>query len=243
MKVLSIDWDYFIDASANERATLFPDGGNEEIPPFLRNIIWATHYNDKLRSIGIKENDYNVMKELIANNFEKIMIADSHKHIYEFITDDLEDDEIDVYNIDFHHDLYGINNIRRQDVDCGNWMVKLFDEFDCNYFWINQEDSDKKLENENFCDLKEMKIEDLKKESFDVLYICRSSVWSPPHLDKYFIEAFCPLLEQTEIPVTYETDIMEDRYNEDLQKMAAENEAMMNQFKKEIEEKDENLSI
>lgn len=33
---LSIDWDYFIGASANERILLFPDGGNEN----LQRLCW-----------------------------------------------------------------------------------------------------------------------------------------------------------------------------------------------------------
>ena len=35
MKILSIDWDYFIEATAEQRCTLFPDGGSENIPSYI----------------------------------------------------------------------------------------------------------------------------------------------------------------------------------------------------------------
>ena len=30
-RILSLDWDYFVNATAAQRYTLFPDGGNENI--------------------------------------------------------------------------------------------------------------------------------------------------------------------------------------------------------------------
>lgn len=235
MKVLSIDWDYFIDATAVQRFSMFPDGGNENVPYYLRNIIWASHYNGELEKIGIKEKDLEIAKDLIAHNFDSIMIADSHKHIYEFIEENYLGDCIDVTNIDFHHDLYGMNNIGRQEVDCGNWMVKLFDEYDCTYAWINQSDSDKSVDNDEFCKINEINIEKIKNEKFDLLYICKSSIWSPPHLDKYFIDAFSPLIHQDKIEVRYETTVFDDRYNKEFLKIVHQNQEYMRQTKERIQ--------
>jgi hypothetical protein len=39
LNVLSIDWDYFINATYLERGSMFPDGGNENIPDVIKNII------------------------------------------------------------------------------------------------------------------------------------------------------------------------------------------------------------
>ena len=46
--ILTIDWDYFAHATADERAGLFPDGGNELISAGLQNYIWITRYADAL---------------------------------------------------------------------------------------------------------------------------------------------------------------------------------------------------
>ena len=46
VKVLSIDWDYFIKATANEREFMFPDGGNEDLPESVQNSVWASHYGN-----------------------------------------------------------------------------------------------------------------------------------------------------------------------------------------------------
>lgn len=231
MKILSIDWDYFIDASMSDRASMFPDGGNENLPPYIRDILWVSHYDGNLEKVNIKQKDFEILKDLIANKFSKIMIADSHKHIYDFIEQNYDDDMIEVTNIDFHHDLYGINNIERTEVDCGNWMVKLVDEYDCTYKWIKQNDSDDNLENKNFCKIDNGEIEELTQEDFDLLYICRSSMWSPPHLDKYFIDAFIPLIKQKEIEVIYEDLVFNDRYNKEFLKMVNENKEMIKNMK------------
>lgn len=232
MKVLSIDWDYFINATNTDRYSLFPDGGNENIPEYIRNILWVSHYDGELEKIGIKEKDLEIVKDLIAHKFDSIMIADSHKHIYEFIEDNFDGGTIDVFNIDFHHDLYGMNDISRQNVDCGNWMVRLFDEYDCSYTWVNQHDSDKRLDSDDFCEVKEASIEELQKEKFDLLYICRSSIWSPPHLDKFFIDTFNPLICQKEIEVTYEQGIFDDRYNDEFIKMVNQNKEMLESMRR-----------
>ena len=74
-----------------------------------------------------------------------------------------------------------------------------------------------------------------KKEKFDLLYICRSSIWSPPHLDKFFIDVFAPLIHQKEIEVIYERGIFKDRYNDDFLKMVEQHKEMLKNMKKKIE--------
>lgn len=236
LKILSIDWDYFINATAEERYTLFPDGGNENIPYYIQDIIWTTHYNGKLENIGVKEEDLELTKGLIAGSFDKIMITNSHKHIYNFIEENLFGDEIDVVNIDFHHDLFGAGDAKRQEVDCGNWMSKLFENYDCKYRWIKQEDSMKGVETQ-ICPTKEVKFEDILNEEFDLLFICKSGVWSPPHLDKFFNDTFKPLLAQTEIEVVYETNVFDDRYNAEFEKIVTEQRKMIENIKNQAMER------
>ena len=75
MKILSIDWDYFIDCTSRERAILFPDGGNEYISPALQMFIWESHYSTpdfqrsyvgkSLKEIKVREKDFNAVLKII----------------------------------------------------------------------------------------------------------------------------------------------------------------------------------
>lgn len=80
MRVLSLDWDYFIDATADERFALFPDGGNENMPYGLQNIIWNGRYMShnnpelkQLKDIGIKQGEpttlYKLLKHTVVEGF------------------------------------------------------------------------------------------------------------------------------------------------------------------------------
>lgn len=230
MKILSIDWDYFIEATAKQRCTLFPDGGSENIPSYIQKYVWSSHYiNPELENITVKKQELDLLKEILSQNVQSVMITDSHKHIYDFIIDNLDYDEcndIDITNIDFHHDLYGIND-KSRDLDCGNWAVKLIQEYNCSYSWVNQNDSDKHLDDNDFININEITLNDIKNDDFDYIYICKSSMWSPPHLDKYFNEMFENFLHKSEIEVIYEPNVFNDRFDESLQDIIRQEKNMI----------------
>lgn len=203
LRVLSIDWDYFIKATAGERMEMFPDGGNENIPDFLGNIIWSSRYaqNTKLGDIAVDFEALDILKSY-ANRFvpkeTPCLVVDSHKHIYEFIKFyKLETTPLEIVNIDFHHDYYGDNPFNQ--VDCGNWVNnvfenetnKLIDSCDeSNYYWVKRDDSDEiDVQDKKWFHVISIKeLDRFVQDKFDLLFICRSSVWSPPHLDMEFIE-------------------------------------------------------
>jgi len=191
-QVLSIDWDYFINATTNERAWLFPDGGNENLTPYVENIIWASRYCQtvtkkfkykSIEEIGIKEHEVEILKEILKQNSEANSLAClSHKHIYAYLNAyKMKYDAFNIINIDYHHDMYHIG----EDVNCGNWVNKLHaDGLIEDFTWINQKDS---------CGIKKpfrLKTTfDIKKacnKEYDLIFICRSDMWSPPHLDVEF---------------------------------------------------------
>jgi len=198
MRVLSLDWDYFIDATADERGALFPDGGNENMPYGIQNIIWNSHYMShnnpeliQLKNIGIKQGEltalYRLLKHNVVDGFTDVVIADSHRHAYNAITemaDTLQPSVIELYNVDFHHDCY-FSHAEDRPVDCGNWVYKLIEKYgdDLIVGWIRQPDSDPWKDGE----LWEMKLTDLSDRLFDLVVLCRSGMWSPPHLDQHFI--------------------------------------------------------
>ena len=53
-RFVSIDWDFFIDATAEERLLMFPDGGTENLPDSIKKYVWDSRYSDpRLEKIGV----------------------------------------------------------------------------------------------------------------------------------------------------------------------------------------------
>ena len=191
-RILSIDWDYFINATHQQRYMLFPDGGNENLNKELQNFVWGIRYQDskELESIGILKNEYNDIHNIL-NRFsepphyttdkhkKEMLVTVSHKWAFNFIKERTKrHEEFEVYNIDFHHDMYSVGG----EVDCGNWVNHLLKQRPrMKYFWIKREDSDDTDRRYNSCSF-----ESLKELDFDYVFLCRSDCWSPPHLDMYF---------------------------------------------------------
>lgn len=207
LKVLSIDWDYFVDASYIYRARYFPDGG--EFSPTIENHVWGGRYSaaivnkSPITNIGIKEKEYKDICTILKNHKDLVAysIGLSHKSIIDFLIElrkeqkehitktlfdiPLENIKFDITNIDFHHDIYTTND---QD-DCGNWALNLNKKYNMlnSYTWIKQKDSDEFDHNILTCQSKESdNIKDILNERYDAIFICKSTLWSPPHLDNKF---------------------------------------------------------
>lgn len=87
MRILSIDFDYFQDVT-REQLNLYPDGVDN--PTALSEIVWAGHYATsakELNAIGIMENELEFLEQLLLEQSSDVpvMVANSHKHIYNFI--------------------------------------------------------------------------------------------------------------------------------------------------------------
>jgi len=183
--ILSIDWDYFIEVTDNQRACLFPDGGNEKLLKSVQNFIWCSRYasTDKLRKISVDIDEINNLLSLIERykkDNTQFCVYDSHKKIKRLIE---HDHSVNVFNIDFHHDCCEFSD----DVDCGNWARLLnFRKL----YWIRREDSQDDVG--PFVDYKYKAIHNLMDnlqelaDGIDYVFICRSPMWMPPHLDSYF---------------------------------------------------------
>ena len=204
-RFLSIDWDYYVDATDFQRYTMFPDGGNENLPASLRDYIWDTYYaNPELEKLGVLPIEFKYLLHYCRQFKGKALVADSHKHIFNFIMENTDPDEyFEVYNIDFHHDLYDFQTSGGERVNCGNWATELRKERPkMSYKWIHRKDSDC-YQNDEVVDAELMtfsafSVEFLRgiADDFDYLFLCRSSVWSPPHLDKKFVRAVKALMSQ-----------------------------------------------
>ena len=212
-RFLSIDWDFFVGATALQRALLFPDGGNENLHTDLRKYVWDSRYRDpELSEIKVIY-EYRTLLKIFREFKGKCFIADSHRFAYDFIMENTSpDEEFEVYNIDFHHDLY---NYRTGDerVNCGNWGTILReDRPNMKFVWVKREDSETMTIGDVEVDAEMMDVKhfvsifkDGVAKHFDYLYFCRSAVWSPPHLDEKFIKAAKILLRHC--PTEYEKGI------------------------------------
>ena len=256
LRVLSVDWDYFIEATMEQRWLMFPDGGNEKLPPALSDTIWAARYaeHDELTKINLDKSGYNTLKKIIkklCNSQTKVFIADSHLRIYDFIKDNYKDDLLYINNIDFHHDYY-YSQDGVMELNCGNWVNAIIDKdnvyndwvnpVNVSYSWVCREDSDLsgRLEkNPQFGGY--FMIEDLLKdtedqEPYDLLFICRSSMWSPPHLDKYFFD----LIKTDVVKLGADIELgflTEDRYTDGMCKQVKEYRDFLDTAIKDLEKR------
>lgn len=200
-RFLSIDWDFFIDATDLQRCTMFPDGGNENLPDSLRDYIWDTYYrNPKLEEMTILPLEFKYLLGYCRAFSGEALVTDSHKHIFDFIMENTKPDEFfEVYNIDFHHDLYDFKTSDEARVNCGNWATELLKERPgMHYVWVKREDSDVEVRGKvvskdivDFMTFATFQMNFLKgiEKEFQYLFLCRSAIWSPPHLDKKFVRA------------------------------------------------------
>lgn len=201
-RFLTVDWDYFIAASSLQRTSLFPDGGNENIDNKIQQLAWGYRYlTPELSAIGILQSDFALMQDILRKNFphpvensvENSMwniffpVNISHKEMYDYVKQIIpdKDEEFEVYNVDFHHDLYSYHTAE-EPVNCGNWATCLKSEYpNMKYFWVKREDSQEDTYFPEYLD-GVLDLTDLYDLGFDYLYLCRSDCWSPPHLDEYF---------------------------------------------------------
>ena len=230
LNVLSIDWDYFVNATGNERALYFPDVPNENYGKSLQNSIWVSRYSqtDKLKEFEYNRNVHKLVDAIMY--IKNVMIVDSHAEIYPFIKGLMDErTHVNLINIDYHSDY-------RKDIDkldCGNWLSVLMEDYTGNYEWLGWEDSltegiPKKLHYRiRFKSM--MKI--INSTVWNAVFVCRSDMWSPPHLDASFTKAFRPLTEGMYKSVYVQDGIWETRYSKEMKKNIEEMKKIVDSIK------------
>jgi len=198
LNVLSIDYDYFMKFKDDDISVIseFPDGTEAFIG--LSDYIWATRLAHRKAAEAINtvtcntDELFNVRKFIMKQSRNvPVLITNSHVHIYEFIKSRLDGrNSIRVANLDFHHDAYD----KTSELNCGNWVNFLDREFTLEYDWITSdcgwEAAGKKpgiLDGRTrFRNIVEFTKANQKFKP-DIIFICRSDVWVPPHLDREFV--------------------------------------------------------
>ena len=203
-KILSIDWDYFFPNSAN-----YDFGANEELAIY-REIVWATRCYAK--SYLTKKEILEEYKPDIPSNFwsiitnkPKLFIADSHFYIWKILK---YNDSIT--SLDAHHDL-GYRDIEASldsdRVTCANWAnwailihnAKLYLHYPK---W-------RKKDKEYFLSEKPLTVSYTLPEpqDYDIVFICRSSCWTPPWYDEKFKQFYFHLKVEPTILEDFVTKI------------------------------------
>lgn len=211
LRVLSIDFDYFQKASAHTLMNCYPDGVDLESK--VSEFVWMSHYafkREELETVTIHKKHLREMAQIIKAQLPATpcLVAQSHIHCFDFIKEHYGAGKYSscrLYNVDMHHDLFNDN----EELDCGNWIGHLKEEIPTDVTWIANPISKKIYGLQEFDIIKE-DLSVLKGKQFDLVFLCRSDAWLPPHLDDYF-DDFLNLLCRTFDNVLGETQIREPR--------------------------------
>lgn len=185
-RILSIDFDYFIDTDIDTRNNKFPDGIDEKTEKELVRE-WGIMYDKypEIHSIGVIE-DFNKCCEELSNlETGKVLISNSHKDIAKLFPLIDPQDKLEVIHIDFHHDNYISSGSK---LDCANWVRHLMQlrYENTRIEWIRRNDSETvSLEGVfPYYTTRDFRIDG----EYDYIFICLSPEWTPPHLIILFEE-------------------------------------------------------
>ena len=152
----------------------------------MNEYLWSRCYDfyDKLKDIGLIR-DYDRMCDFLRTLIGgKVLFADSHKDIQYLFKEIKPDEDLEIINIDFHHDMYITGG---DELDCGNWLRFLVDlKPDAKITWVRREDSDIESLSGSFPYYHTTDIKEVQGE-FDLVFLCFSSPWTPPHLYTDFL--------------------------------------------------------
>lgn len=241
LNILSIDFDFFQNVSKKALYRYYPEG--LDLPTEISNIVWAGHYsthNEQILNIKPYKKGLKIVKKIIKENMPyHAMIRNSHVHCYHFILDYLYDhpeiQTINLYNIDMHHDVSNQND----KLDCGNWIGKLSETLPetvkLNVIWIANRVSKYAygLTSETERKMLHEDINILNNRQFELIFLCRSDNWVPPHLDTEFIE-LANIIQDTAYFTEIEEKILTPRYNETFRKNVQSMMTFTNQTKKQM---------
>lgn len=205
---LSIDFDYFV------REPRHWDFGHAEVEPFIRKV-WPARYAqyDLWRETNpevyadvpplaftaeLKERGVRFHRS------RNLGIADSHRFALPFLLKKSERAPADhLLHFDAHHDCYGGDR-----VTCENWLSHYMDQrTETKVTWVQPQWLEGKSDHDDLpsplrgrhidfvTELKELQLQGMVRNVF----LCRSSAWTPPHLDPLFGMLVTDLLNRAKV--------------------------------------------
>lgn len=205
-KILSIDFDIIMHLSINLYNIYVEEADDpEELWKELEEEYEYEKYN--LLKYD-KEVLINIIKLLKANLNKPIHFIQNHEEIVDLLkeTENYENTQYDIYNIDFHHDIwynkqdfYYIN--KHDEYNCANWIGYLFLKKKLSSItWLKAPKSispnfaSYELKNK-LTELTLKNFNQLKDIDFDEVYFCLSPQWIPPRY-RIFYQIIKELLEK-----------------------------------------------
>lgn len=244
MTILSLDWDYYVAATMSERISMFPDGGTENLEKELEVLIWMSCYADSIANKKYRNPNAKLLADIqvdeksisdtlsVLSAYRKsdtdLIVRASHKDIVEVVP---ETSDVTVINVDFHHDCYNFGNV---DYDSGNWGALLLKQKKIkSLHWVKREDSDTENIKTNIqIHIGLNNIRRLLETGIDVIFLCMSPVWTPPHLDADFVVFANQISSITGNDANLD---IQERRTEDIQNSAGQlAKAMESYFRKSV---------
>lgn len=212
--ILSIDFDRFL-ITDKDVLTYFPDG--IDMPTPASELIWGNRYisrdvRDKILSVTIHQNAVNqIVRVLAAQDANThVLVCNSHREIYDFIHEHtMFEQPLRIHHLDLHTDLYST----LPDIDCGNWLWHIRNEYpDTQTVWYPSALS-WQIHGKNVRDsFDEIKLSmPARTQRFDLIFICRSDPWMPPHLDFIFQKMLDQLKEKAKFSIEIEEQVTHPR--------------------------------
>lgn len=184
MRVLSIDFDFFLNTDIYTREHKFPDGYETEGEKRELSREWEEYYAEypEILKIDVIELEYSMIKDFLSGYSGPVYESESHAGIGRLF--DLFDDDTELTNIDFHHDAYISGGSR---LDCANWVRILKERYPgSSVKWVKREDSAVASLMGDFpyemSDKPDLSVE------YDLVFLCFSPEWTPPHLRSRYEE-------------------------------------------------------
>lgn len=195
LTVLSVDWDYF-----------FPDPSwydwtHSEESGLFYEMIWSTRPgNHNIITGEVAYQSFVPDRKLLdgfwgrvlAPSLPLIYVCESHKTLGEALSKITM--PLDIWNFDQHHDL-GYD--KRKEMDCGNWAAHVMRQNRRSRYnlvyppWRQEKDNEEKAS--TFDSRCQTFYEPQGKVKPDVLFVCRSSCWTPSWADEDWLEFLKPL--------------------------------------------------
>jgi hypothetical protein len=220
-KILSIDWDFFLNCPIELRMKF-----EQEVED---NEQWGKIYKKfkcLKNSTNIKKLDYDFIVKFINNqNCPEIYMSNDHGILYDlidrkfnnYVDDEEENVELNITNIDFHHDCY-TSILGNTPLNCASWLSCLYEEnnFNINSLWIGHNNSYDFWE-ASYIDKYSTNIKNIKNSSYDIIFICKSKEYMPPHLDIDFIKMINKINKNK---IYLEKGVLQNRWNRYKQKQS-----------------------
>lgn len=259
MNILSIDFDYFQDATESQLAE-YPDdtisiSGNAEM------LAWALRYTSLYDALGLKKIKISTkflkkMEDLLLKmpKYIPVMICNQHIEIVPFIRKylvehyeeeyvDFTQQDLHIYNVDLHHDMFGPDDekLTKDTLHNGNWikfMLAAKEPTTSMIKWFCRSVSIDAYKLNDFARkagtyLAVEGLKDLEDTEFGGIFLCKSSTWLPPHLDKHFDELVHVIKDHfNNVKMSYADPLILNRYSV-IKKTAKEMDEKLNVIKKQ----------